>query len=163
MDEDIEQYPSSKREFFNKKPAKPEQDVQEIIRHIEDTLKDSIKSMTLDSLTGFQGKEISRHFENSQEYKIKSYHERGKVLFRIYPIGKLKRLAEQKTQEVLMKGKAEKLPSMGSFERFVIHDYLKEREGIKTESFGQTSSNRHIEISPLFGRNLKKVKKRRLT
>jgi spoIIIJ-associated protein len=78
---------------------------------------------------------------------------------KVYPVGKLRRFAEQKAQEVLMKGESEILPPMGSFERFVIHDYLKNRDGVRTESFGE-GKDRHVEIFPLFGRNPKKVKRK---
>jgi hypothetical protein len=163
VEDDRKQSPSSEQGSFNRESIKPDQNIQIILKDIEDTMKDSIKPKTLEHLNGYQRREILGHFEKSQELQIKSYNERGEILLRIYPIGKLKRLAEQKTQEVLMKGKAEILPPMGSFERFIIHDYLKEREGIRTESFGESGKDRHVEISSLFGRNLKKVKKRRLT
>ena len=134
--------------------------VRRTIKTIEETLVNSIQSITFRELSGYQRKAIQKHFEHIQEYRIKTYRERDDVIMKVYPVGQLKRLAEQKTQEVLMKGKPEALPPMGSFERFVIHDYLKEREGIKTESFGEEGKDRHIEIYPLFGRTLKKTKKK---
>ena len=41
----------------------------------------------------------------------------------------------------------------------LVHDYLKDRDGIKTESYGE-GKDRHIEIQPLFGRSPKKSKRR---
>jgi predicted RNA-binding protein Jag len=49
---------------------------------------------------------------------------------------------------------------MGSYERFVIHDYLKDRDGVYTESEGEEGKNRHVVIHPHFGRMLKKAKRR---
>ena len=103
---------------------------------------------------------IHRHFEKTQEYKSKTYRENDNdYIMKIFPVGQLRRFAEQKAQEVLMKGESEVLPPMGAFERFVIHEYLKDRSGIRTESFGE-GAERHIEITPVFGRALKKAKRR---
>ena len=118
-----------------------------------------MKSIVVRELNGFQRKLVHQHFEKTEEYKVKTYHEDDKIILKVYPIGKLKRLAELKAQEVLIKGETEVLPPMGSFERFIIHDYLKDREGVRTESFGE-GKERHIEINPLFGRSPKKVKRR---
>jgi predicted RNA-binding protein Jag len=135
--------------------------VQESIAQAEEQLRDAIHFMAIRELNGYQRKEIHKHFEKTQEYKVKSYREEDdNVILRVYPVGNLRRLAEQKTQEVLMKGKSEILPPMGSFERFVVHDYLKDREGVKTESFGEKGKDRHVEISPLFGRSPKKTKRK---
>lgn len=143
-----------------RRSSRVDEKVRRTIKTIEESLTGSIQSITFRELNGYQRKAIKKHFEHIQEYRIKTYRERDSVIIKVYPVGQLKRLAEQKTQEVLMKGKPEALPPMGSFERFVIHDYLKEREGIKTESFGEEGKDRHIEICPLFGRTLKKAKKK---
>ena len=130
------------------------------IARVEELLLDSLAPATIEHMNAFQRKQIHRHFEKSQEYQVKSYSSEGNITLRIFPVGNLKRLAEQKMQEVLMHGRPEELPSMGSYERFVIHDYLKEREGVCTESVGEKGKDRRIEIRPVFGRSLKKVKKR---
>lgn len=118
--------------------------------------------MVVEGLNGFQRKQLYEYFEKFKEYKVKSYRETDSTIVKIYPVGKLKRFAEQKMQEVLMKGKSEILPPMGAFERFIIHDYLKEREGVKTESKGEPGKDRRIEILPVFGRGLKKAKPKRM-
>ena len=149
--------------WFRKNP-KVDEKVQQAITQAEEFLNGSLEPATIRELDGSQRKLIHEHFEKTQEYKVKSYREKESEIIKIYPVGQLKRLAEQKTQEVLMKGKPEDLPPMGSYQRFVIHDYLKDREGVKTESFGEKGKDRHVEILPLvenlplFGRNLKKVK-----
>ena len=146
-----------KKNFFEK--TRFDAKAQETIQQIERSLQDSIESVTVQDLNSFQRKLIHEHFEKSQEYKIKTYRENDNVTMRVYPVGKLRRLAELKAQEVLIKGETEVLPPMGSFERFIIHDYLKDRDGLRTESFGE-GRERHIEINPLFGRSPKKIKKR---
>ena len=146
------------RKFRREK--RTDEKVQKTIEYIEKTLYDSIKAITIKELNEYQMKSIQRYFEKIQEYRIKTYRENDEIIMKVYPVGSLRRLAEQKAQEVLMKGKPEVFPPMGSFERFVIHDYLKEREGVKTESLGKEGNDRHIEIHPLFGRTLKKTKKR---
>ena len=123
-------------------------DVKELIDQAERHLIDSLTYYAIPGLNPFQRKQVYRYFERTQEYAVKAYREEEKVTLRVYPVGALKRLAEQKTQECLMNGQAEALPPMGSFERFVIHDYLKLREGIKTESSGENGKDRHIIISP---------------
>ena len=77
----------------------------------------------------------------------------------MYPVGELQRMAETKVQEVLMTGESRSLPSMGSYERFIIHEYMKNRSGIRTESFGE-GDDRHVELFPVFGRVPKKAKRR---
>jgi len=141
---------------------KPRMDkrVQESIAQVEERLRDSLGGETIRGLDGDQRKQVHKHFEKTEEYRVKSYQEKEDIILKIYPVGNLRRLAEQKAQEVLMKGKPEVFPPMGSFERFVIHDYLKGREGVKTESFGEAGKDRHVEISPLFGRSLKKAKRK---
>lgn len=139
--------------------AQVDKKVQESIAHAEEVLQDSMQPVMIRGLTPFQRKQVHRHFEKTQEFKVKTYKEDTGFVMRIYPVGKLRRLAEQKAQEVLMKGEPEVLSPMGSFERFVVHDYLKDRDGVKTESFGE-GEERHVEIHPLYGRSLKKAKRK---
>ena len=128
--------------WLRKKP-KLDNEVQQSIQHIEETLKDSIEPAVIRGFDEFQRK----------------HRETDDVIMKVYPVGAVKRLTEQKTQEVLMRGVPEVLPPMGSFQRFIIHDYLKDREGVRTESFGE-GKDRHIEIQPLFGRSRKKAKRK---
>jgi hypothetical protein len=141
-----------------KRPVRDEKIIEKI-NYLEGELQNSLKPVEVRNFNGFQRKQIYRYFERSQEYKIKTYKEDSDVIIKIYPAGGLQRFAEQKAQEVLMKREPEILLPMGSFERFIIHDYLKDREGIKTESFGK-GKERHIEIHPIFGRSPRRSKKR---
>lgn len=158
MEEDKKTKQNNRDKRFQMK-REPDKKVLEAIKYVEESFQDSMKPVVIREFNGFQRKLIHQHFEKNEEYQVKTYHEEDTVIMKVYPVGKLKRLAELKAQEVLIKGETEVLPPMGSFERFVIHDYLKDREGVRTESFGE-GKERHIEINPLFGRSPKKVKKR---
>jgi hypothetical protein len=118
-----------------------------------------MESHTLKGLNPLQRKNVQHHFMRTPEYLVKTYREEDSYFLKIYPTGQLRRFAEQKAQEVLMKGECEELPHMGAFERFIIHDYLKDRDGIHTESQGE-GDERHIVISPIFGRTLKKARRK---
>ena len=139
---------------------KTDEEVKKAIFTVENAFENSLEPVLIREMNPFQRKQIYRHFEKTDEYQIKSYREGEEVTLRVYPVGRLKRLAEEKMQIVLMNGMPEALPAMGSFERFVIHSYLKDREGVRTESVGERGNDRHIEIQPLFGRALKKAKRR---
>ena len=72
----------------------------------------------------------------------------------------LKKLAEEKAQQTLETGNVFPLPPMGNYERYVVHDCLKDFEGIETASFGE-GADRRVEIRPVkFGRGLKKIMKK---
>ncbi len=139
-----------------------DEDLKKIIDQAQLHLQESLEPFIIQNLNPFQRKQVYYHFEKTKEYKIKTYREEDHITLKVYPVGKLKRLAEQKTQEVLMKKTSEALPPMGSYERFIIHDYLKDRDGIKTESKGEKGKDRHIIIIPVFGRTPKKAKNKRL-
>jgi len=144
--------------WLRRKP-KIDEKVREAIDTLEASLKDSMEPSVIRGFNNLQRKQLILHFEKSQEYKLKTYREQDDVIIKIFPVGVIKRLTEQKTQEVLMKGVPEVLSPMGSFERFIVHDYLKDREGIKTESYGE-GKDRYVGIQPLFGRSPKKAKRR---
>jgi predicted RNA-binding protein Jag len=148
------------RKRFHSDRPQADEAVKQTIKEAEAALLGQMSSYMVKGLNAFQRKMIHRHFEKTQEYKSKTYRENDTdYVLKIFPVGQLRRFAEQKAQEVLMKGEREVLPPMGAFERFVIHEYLKDRSGIRTESFGE-GAERHIEIVPVFGRTLKKAKRR---
>ena len=146
------------KRFRSRRPQMDEK-VKKAITDAESTLAGTMGTTIIRGLNAFQRKMVHKHFERTQEYKVKAYQEESDYTIKIFPVGQLRRFAEQKAQEVLMSGENQALPPMGAFERFIIHDYLKDRGGIRTESFGE-GDDRHIEISPLFGRTLKKAKRR---
>lgn len=59
---------------------------------------------------------------------------------------KLKTIADNVSQEVILSGKSKQLPVMNSFERMQIHTFLAENPEITTESEG-SEPNRYIVIN----------------
>lgn len=147
---------------WSRPKRKIDEKVKKAIAEVEASMVDSQDPVTLRGLSRFQRNDVERYFSKSQEYAVKIYRDGEEIVCKVFPVGRLKRLTEQKTQEVLMNGRPEALPPMGAFERFIVHDYLKEREGVKTESYGE-GQERYVEIQPLFGRSPKKAKRKRLT
>ncbi len=143
-------------------PRQSDEQVDKAIADVQAALYDRLEPAIIRELNGFQRKQVYRFFERTCEYKVKAVRENDDLILKVYPLGQLRRIAEQKTQLVLMKGKPESLPPMDSYQRFLIHDYLKDRDGVKTESSGEAGKDRHVEIHPVFGRTTKKAKKRRL-
>jgi predicted RNA-binding protein Jag len=134
--------------------------VQEAIRAVEQMSPESLEPVVLKDLNAFQRKQVHRHFERTAEYKTKTLRGEGEsFVLKVYPVGRLNRLAETKAQEVLMSGEPRSLPPMGSFERFVVHEYIKKRGGLQSESQGE-EPERCVRIFPVFGRIPKKAKRR---
>jgi hypothetical protein len=120
----------------------------------------NLSPFSIGGLNPFQRKLIHRHFEKTGEYKVRTVRDDAdEIVLVIYPVGHLQRIAETLLQEVLMTGESRGLPSMDSYERFVVHEYLKNRGGVRTESYGE-AEDRHVEIFPIFGRTPKKAKRR---
>jgi len=131
--------------------------IESIIIDIQRQLRDSIQPMNIQNLNAFERKRIHSFFDNKPEYKTKTYRVDDGFVFRIYPVGNLKKFVEKKAKEAIETGNPVQLPAMSSFERFIIHDHLKDWEGIETTSYGE-DENRYIEIHPKrFGRTLKKI------
>jgi predicted RNA-binding protein Jag len=78
----------------------------------------------------------------------------------IFPVANLKKFVGDKAQEALDRGEEVALPPMSNYERFIVHNVLKEFGSIETASVGE-GAERHIEIHPKkFGRGLKKIVKK---
>lgn len=134
--------------------------IDRIIIDIQRKLRESTEPLDIRDLSAFERKRIHSFFDDKPDYKTKTYREDEIYVFRIYPVGNIKRFAEQKAKEAIEKGQTIPLPPMPSFERFVIHEHLKSWDEIETASFGE-NEERHIEIKPKrFGRTLKKIIKK---
>ena len=143
------------------RPFEPlDEKVTETIQATHEHFLGSIEPFPIAGLNPFQRKQIHRHFERTPEYKVRAIRDdQGEVLLKVYPLGRLQRMAETLVQEVLMTGGSRALPPMGSFERFIIHEYIKTRGGVRTESSGE-GEKRHVQLLPIFGRVPKKAKRR---
>jgi predicted RNA-binding protein Jag len=123
-------------------------------------LENSIEPVSLFQLNSFERKLIHRHFDHNPAIVTKTYRQGDEFELRVYPISNLKKYAAEKAEEAVRTGQTIVLPHMGDYERFIIHDSLKDKEKIKSVSYGE-GGDRHIEIEPdIFGRKLKKIIKK---
>jgi predicted RNA-binding protein Jag len=134
--------------------------VKDTIRNAMEHFLDSVEPYAIPGFNPFQRKQIHRHFERTAEFKVRAFRdERGETILSVVPVGKLQRMAETLVQEVLLSGESRSMPPMDSFERFIVHEYLKSRGGVRSESQGE-GTGRHVDVIPLFGRVPKKAKRR---
>ncbi len=146
-----------------RKRPNPQKDkkITRLIKKVESELTDSIVPISLTKLNAFERRQIHRHFDRNPNIVTKTYKlEDDEYELRIYPVGNLRRYAEEKAEEAIQSGQKVILPHMSSYERFVIHEALKNKEAVKVASFGE-GEDRHIEIEPnIFGRGLKRIIKK---
>lgn len=141
--------------------VKKDDKIKRLIKKIESELADSIVPISLTKLNAFERRQIHRHFDRNPAIVTKTYKlQDDEYELRIYPVGNLRRYAEQKADEAIQTGQRVVLPHMSSYERFIIHEALKNRDAVKVASFGE-GEDRHIEIEPnIFGRGLKRIIKK---
>jgi predicted RNA-binding protein Jag len=132
--------------------------IEELVRRIREELVDSIEPISIPELNAFERKLIHRQFDDNAEIATKTYRISDDVYeLRIYPIGNLKRYAQKKADEAVQTRQKTVLSPMSSYERFIVHDYFKDVDTVKTSSHGE-GEDRHIEIEPeVFGRGLKRI------
>ena len=135
-----------------------------LVSRIREELVDSIEPITIPELNAYERKLVHRQFDNNSEIVTKTYRLEDEAYeLRVYPVGNLKRYAQEKADEAVESRQKVVLPHMSNYERFIIHDYLKTLESVKTSSQGE-GEDRHIEIEPeVFGRGLRRfIRKIRL-
>ncbi len=136
---------------------RPSGKIRELIDKIQHDLVGSLKPVSLYQLNSFERKQIHRFFDNKADYVTKTYRQGEDYELRVYPVGNLKRYAEEKAEEAIKTGKKVVMPHMSSYERFIVHETLKSNEAVKSASFGE-GEDRHIEIEPeIFGRGLRRI------
>lgn len=134
--------------------------IDRMIEKIKREIYTTIDPICLKNLNAFERKIIHRHFDNNPNVSTRTYRDGEEFELRIYPVGNLKKFAQEKAQQAIESGEKVVLPPMSSYERFIIHDALKDHNDIKSASFGE-GHERHIEIEPdIFGRGLKKIIKK---
>jgi len=134
--------------------------IDRILIDIQKQLRDSYFPVVLEDLTAFERKRIHSFFDDKPEFQTKTYRDEDKFILKVFPIGNLKKMAEEKAKQVLESGVPIQLDNLGNYERFIVHDHLQSFEGIETISSGE-GSNRKLEIKQkAFGRTLKKMIKK---
>jgi predicted RNA-binding protein Jag len=134
--------------------------IDRILIDIQKKLKHSHQPISLDHLTAFERKRIHSFFDNKSDFQTKTYRNDDQYTLKIFPIGNLKKIADERAQQVIETGESYFWENLGNYERFIVHDHLKEYEGIETTSSGE-GNNRRLEIKQKqFGRGLKKIMKK---
>lgn len=145
------------------RPEMSEQDmtrVNQLLQEAELQLADSITPVSMPDLSPGERKHVHEFFEHKLDFETKTYRDGEKHVLWVFPVGNLKKFAESKANESLASGEAVVLPPMSNYERFIIHEALKDMESIETASEGE-EAERHVVISPVkFGRRLKKIAKK---
>ncbi|MDZ7269794.1 MAG: hypothetical protein ONB48_21200 [candidate division KSB1 bacterium] len=139
----------------------PDPKIIQLIREVEEKLSSSHAPVQIPKLSPFERKQMHRHFERKKTlYETKTYRDGDDHVLWIFPVANLKKFVESKAQEALDSGEDVALPPMSSYERFIVHNVLKEFGSIETTSVGE-GAERHIEIHPKrFGRGLKRIAKK---
>ncbi len=131
--------------------------IKRLLTKIDKELEGSIEPISLTKLNAFERKLIHRHFDHNPNVVTKTYRIGEVYELRVIPVGNLKKFAEQKAEEAIRTGEKIVLPHMSNYERYIIHETLKDWDNIKAESHGE-GEDRHIEIEPeIFGRGLKRI------
>lgn len=137
-----------------------DQNIKKMISDLEEKLQDALAPETLAGLNSFERKLVHRHFDHNPDFETRTYRDGDDYKLLVYPVGNLTRFAEEKARESLSEGKEIALPPMGSYERFIVHNALKEFTGVETVSEGD-GHDRHVTIEcKRFGRGLKRIAKK---
>ena len=134
--------------------------IDDILINTQRKLRDSYEPVSIPNLNAFERKRIHQFFDNRNDFVTKTYRNGDQFVLKVFPVGNIKKLAEEKANEALDSGDVVHMPPMGNFERYIIHEHLKNKEGVETSSQGEDEA-RHVEIRPVkFGRGLKKILKK---
>lgn len=149
-----------KKTSYRDRPRTNMSKIDQILIDIQRKLRDSYEPYCIEELNGFERKRIHSFFDNKEEYETRTYRQQEKFVLKVIPVGNLKRMAKEHAEKVLQSGQPVVLPYLASYERFVIHNYLKDFDGIETKSIGE-GPDRRLEIKPAkFGRSLKRIIKK---
>ncbi|NOZ60149.1 MAG: hypothetical protein GXO74_00560 [Calditrichaeota bacterium] len=134
--------------------------IDRILIDIQKRLRDSIESVSIENLNGYERKRIHSFFDDRDDFETKSYRRNGQIVLKVFPVGNLKKFAREKAGEVLATGQTYIFPPLPGYERYIIHNCLQDFDGVETASEGEGESRR-LEIRPVkFGRSLKRIMKK---
>jgi predicted RNA-binding protein Jag len=149
-----------KKTFHRSRPRTDMSKIDRILIDIQRKLRESYEPYCVEDLNGFERKRIHSFFDSKEEYETRTYRHGDRFVLKVIPVANLKRLARENAEKVQQTGEAVVLPYLGNYERFIIHNYLKDFEGIETKSVGE-GKDRRLEIkSAKFGRSLKRIIKK---
>jgi len=142
------------------RPRSEDKNIKKLLSDLEEKLQDSLEPESLEGLNSFERKLVHRHFDHNPDYETRTYRDGDNYKLLVYPVGNITRFAQEKAQESVNQGAEVELPPMGSYERFVVHNALKEFAGVETVSEGD-GHDRHVTIQcKKFGRGLKRIAKK---
>lgn len=149
------------RNNYRRRPTYDKRKIIKILEDVQEQAEKSYHPIQLEKLNAFERKKVHQFFEDDPDFETRTYKvEDNRFVLWVYPVGKLKEFAEQKAEEAKSTSKSVALPPMTSYERFLVHNALKEWGDIETLSEGE-ENERHVVIHPLhFGRRLKKIAKK---
>jgi predicted RNA-binding protein Jag len=134
--------------------------VDKIINDVQKELQGAITPVAVENLNAFERKQIHSYFDRKSDFKTKTYRNGEEHILKIYPVANLCRLADKRATQVMETGESFYWENLGNFERFIIHNHLKNFESVETISHGEGES-RMLEIKPKqFGRSLKRIIKK---
>jgi predicted RNA-binding protein Jag len=134
--------------------------IQRLLYKINSELGDSIEPISLTRLNAFERKLVHRHFDHNPNVVTKTYRHDDVYELMVFPVGNLRKYALAKANEAIATGDKVVLPKMSNYERFVVHEALKDLAEVKSNSYGE-GEDRHIELVPeVFGRGLKRIIKK---
>jgi predicted RNA-binding protein Jag len=145
---------------YGNRPRTDMSKIDQILIDIQRKLRESYEPYCVEDLNGFERKRIHSFFDSKEEYETRTYRHGEQFVLKVIPVGNLKQLAKENAEKVLQTGEPVVLPYLGNYERFIIHNYLKDFEGIETKSVGE-GQDRRLEIKQVkFGRSLKRIMKK---
>jgi predicted RNA-binding protein Jag len=148
------------RERYSQHPRVSRGKIDHLLEKLKHDLENSLEPVSIFKLNAFERKLIHRQFDHDPNFVTKTYRNGEDFELKVYPVGNLKKFAEQKAQEAITSGQKVVLPHMSNYARYVIHDTLKALETVKSASYGE-GEERHIEIEPeVYGRGLRKIIKK---
>ena len=152
---------NQKKTSYRDRPRTDMSKIDEILIDIQRKLRDSLEPYCVENLNSFERKRIHSFFDNKKEdFETRTYRKGEQFVLKVIPVGNLKRLAKENAEKVLKTGETIVMPYLENYERFVIHNYLKDFDGIETKSVGE-GKDRRLEIKQAkFGRSLKRIIKK---
>jgi len=151
---------NQRKTFHQNRPRQDMSKIDQILIDIQRKLRESYEPYCVEDLNGFERKRIHNFFDSKEEYETRTYRQGERYVLKVIPVGNLKQLAKENADKVVQTGERVVLPYLGNYERFIIHNYLKDFGGIETKSVGE-GSDRRLEIKPAkFGRSLKRIIKK---